>query len=112
MKEIAYSKLEVFKKKYPVEFSKTVAIIGGTSSDITRSILRFVNLNKKQVVGVISSAISLNNEVNFCRVIADEYQQALTLIMILQNMKWNCAIGKINNFKQKSAKTKIEERNL
>jgi hypothetical protein len=83
----------MLKENYGSIFNRTISIIGGISSDISKTILRFVDESKIQVISSISSAVSLNNKDNFCRTIPDDSAQAQVMISILQKMNWTCAIG-------------------
>jgi ABC-type branched-subunit amino acid transport system substrate-binding protein len=96
-REMAYSKLYILRQYYPDIFGKVIGIIGGSSSDTTKSILRFVDDSKTLVISSIASAISLNNKPNFCRTIPDDLQQAAVMISILAKMNWTCAIGLYSN---------------
>jgi uncharacterized protein YajQ (UPF0234 family) len=90
---MAFSKLMMLRENYGSIFNRTLSIIGGISSDISKTILRFVDESKIQVISSISSAVSLNNKDNFCRTIPDDSAQAQVMISILQKMNWTCAIG-------------------
>ena len=83
----------MLRDNYESIFSRTIGIIGGASSDVSNSILRFVDESKIQVISSKATAVSLNNKDSFCRTIPDDSVVANVMIGILQKMNWTCAIG-------------------
>ena len=83
----------MMRDSYGDIFSKTIGIIGGSTSGTTKSILRFVDYSKIQVISGAASAVSLNNKTNFCRAVPDDSQQATVMIAILKKMNFTCAVG-------------------
>ena len=82
----------MMRDKYADVFSKTIGIIGSTSGT-SKSILRFVDYSKIQVISGSASAVSLDNKTNFCRAVPDDSQQANVMISILKKMNFTCAVG-------------------
>lgn len=80
----------MLRNRYQNYFEKKIAILGATSSSCTRSILRFIESSPTMTISSRSTAVTLNDEPNFCRPIPDDKGQAQVMIEILKKMKWSC----------------------